>query len=1106
MAMDIAAWLQQLGLERYAQAFRDNEIEADILSTLTAEDLSDLGVTVVGHRRKLLNAIDALAARDEGSRERSATPSPSADARRGEAERRQLTVMFVDLVGSTALSAKLDPEDMREVLRAYQNAVAGEITRFEGHVAKFMGDGVLAYFGWPRAHEDEAERAIRAGLALVGAVRGLSTPAGAPLAARVGIATGLVVVGDLVGEGAAQEQAVVGETPNLAGRLQGLARPGQVVIAEATRWLVGSGFDLDDLGLQVLKGISEPAHAFAILGERALESRFEARSGPSLLPMVGRDQELALLLERWVQARAGEGQGVLLVGEAGIGKSRISRALLDAVADEPHIPIRYQCSPYHSDSTLWPVIQHLTHAAGLVASDPSDARLDKLEALLAQAGDAAEAAPLIADLIGLDGAARYGELNLTPQAQRARTLESLVDQLLGLAARQPVLVVLEDAHWIDPTTLELTEQGLDRIADARALILLTSRPDQQPELAGHPHVTRLTLNRLGRGGVEAIVARLAAGRTLSGDVVDAIITRTDGVPLFVEELTKAVLETGETTIPASLHDSLMTRLDRIPEVKEIAQTAACIGRAFDYALLAAIADKSEPALATALDKLTAAELVFRRGVPPHAIYTFKHALVQDAAYHSLLKSKRQQLHARIAEALEERFPDVGETQPEVLAQHLTEAGLTEEAIDYWRKAGNRAVERSANTEAIAHFTRGLTLLAALPDSPNRMRREIAMQTALGAPLLAKKGFGAAEVGEAYSRAIELCEQADEISLLSPALQGLSSYYIVRAELQLAREMAERCLALAQHFDDRALFLGGHHLLGAILGLMGEPDAACDHLHQALAIYDPRAHRAIAFRYGADMGVFDRSLCAHFLWQIGYVDQALETAEVALALANEVSHPFSQAMALSFAAMLHQFRRETQAARQTAAAAAALCDERGFSYYGAWSTLIYGETLVEDRQAEEGIAQMRSGLEAMRATGARLRHPYYLSLLAQAYRKVGKVEEAKAHLAEALALVEASSERWWQAELHRIQGELLLTRMGNGQTQACSCFERALEISRQQRARSLELRAATSLAHLWAEQGERQKASDLLVPVYGWFTEGFDTADLKDAKALLDALR
>ncbi|MEM7025336.1 MAG: adenylate/guanylate cyclase domain-containing protein, partial [Pseudomonadota bacterium] len=747
--MDVGAWLRGLGLERYEKAFRDNEVDALSLPHLTADDLKEIGVTAIGHRRRLLQAIADL-----GRQPGQVTPSPAAPSQL-EAERRQLTVLFCDLVGSTALSSRLDPEDMREVIRAYQDTCAGVIVRFEGFVAKFMGDGVLAYFGWPRAHEDEAVHATRAGLALVDAVAGLHAPDGAQLDARVGIATGLVVVGDVVGDHATEERMVVGDTPNLAARLQGVAQPGQVVIAAATRRLIGSSFDLTDLGPQTLKGLEEPVAAHGVIGERALPSRFEARSGEVLQPMVGRDHELALLLERWSQAKASEGQGVLLLGEAGIGKSRITRALLDAIAEEPHTRIRYQCSPYHSDSALWPVTQQLSHAAGLTADDPAEAKLDKLEALLAQGGDVA-AAPLLADLMSLDSS-RYRAQDLTPQAQRARTLEALVGQLLGLAARQPVLVVVEDAHWIDPTTLELIEQGLERIAGARAMILLTSRPDQQPDVAAHPHVTRLTLNRLGRGGVAAIIAELGGDR-LPADTVDAIIARTDGVPLFVEEMTKSLVESEHavdrekshpaSSIPTSLHDSLMARLDRVPEIKEIAQTAAVVGRQFDYAMLVAIAEQSEADLRDALDRLAGAGLVFSRGRPPEATYTFKHALVRDAAYASCLNAKKRELHAKVAAKLQST--PAGQAEPATLAYHYGEAGYVDEAILSWLAAGQRSVAASADTEAVRCFQQGIHLLDGIADRDRREFLELELLTALGAPMIAQKGQKSPQVEEVYS--------------------------------------------------------------------------------------------------------------------------------------------------------------------------------------------------------------------------------------------------------------------------------------------------------------------------------------------------------------------
>ena len=624
------------------------------------------------------------------------------------AERRHLTVMFCDLVGSTALATRLDPEEMRDILRSYQNAVAGEVARFDGHLAKFMGDGVLAYFGWPRAHEDDAERAVRASLAAVEAVSRLQTPAGGALAARVGIATGLVVVGDLVGDGGAQEEAVVGETPNLAARLQGVAEPGAVVISEATRRLLGDLFELDDLGPQDLRGIERPCRAFRVLREDEAESRFDARQRRALLPMIGRDQELALLLERWRQAVAGEGQFLLLSGEAGIGKSRITRALRDTLASEPHIRIRWQCSPYHTGSALFPATQHFTSAAGFTDEDTVGQKLDKLEALLDQAVDnVAEVAPLLAKMLSLP-ADRYGPLDLTPQQLRTRTLQALLGQLLGLARQRPVLLILEDMHWIDPTTLELLQLAVDAIGAARVLVLATTRPLALPGFGSHSHVTRLTLKRLGREPTSAIIKGLTGGKALPEEVMRQIILRTDGMPLFVEELTKSVLESGllqETNdafvltgtlpplaIPASLHDSLMARLDRLAPIKEVAQTAAAIGREFSHALLSAVSPLTERELQAALGGLIEAELIYRRGVPPEATYVFKHALVRDAAHESLLKSTRQLLHARIVEVLERRLPD---TPPEVTAHHAEEAGAPHKAVDYWQQAGERARQRSA---------------------------------------------------------------------------------------------------------------------------------------------------------------------------------------------------------------------------------------------------------------------------------------------------------------------------------------------------------------------------------------------------------------------------
>jgi class 3 adenylate cyclase len=685
--MDIVVWLRSLGLGRYEAAFRDNEIDETVLPNLTSEDLKDLGVSVVGHRRKLLDAIAALRT-DAGTKASSSdavttssAPSVSPEDR---AERRQITVMFSDLVGSTALSARMDPEDLREVISAYQKCVAETVQRFGGFVAKYMGDGALIYFGYPQAHEDDAERAVRAGLALVAAVSGLKTHA--PLQARIGIATGLVVVGDLIGAGETQERGIVGETPNLAARLQGVAEPNSVVIAEGTRKLLGNLFELEDLGPLGLKGIEGPARGWRALRPASVESRFEALHASGMTELVGREEELKLLLRRWSRAKNGEGQVVLLSGEAGIGKSRLTAALLQSVAAEPHIRLRYFCSPQHTNSTLYPIIGQMERAAAATQGDTPQAKLDKLDALLAHSSTTAVDAALFAEMLSLPNDGRYPALELTPQQRRERTLDALIAQVETLARKNPVLMIFEDAHWADPTSLELFGRVLRRIATHCVLLLITFRPEFNPPWLGQPHVTSLTINRLTRREVEAIIDRVVGNKLLPANVLQDIIERTDGIPLFVEEMTKAVVEaesdgTAERVaatvpspalaVPATLQASLMARLDRLGgPAKEVAQIGAAIGREFSHALLAAVVDKREAELRSALDRIVAAGLLFRQGLPPQASYLFKHALVQDAAYGTLLREPRRALHACIAETLESGFADIAENQPEVLVDQI----------------------------------------------------------------------------------------------------------------------------------------------------------------------------------------------------------------------------------------------------------------------------------------------------------------------------------------------------------------------------------------------------------------------------------------------------
>src|SRR5712692_1225953 len=780
MSIEITNWLRGLGLEQYASAFHDNAIDAEILRELTADDLKDLGVNLVGHRRKLLAAIAALRPDPPGSGTPIASTEPvrrrqDAGIGAADAERRQLTVMFCDLVGSTELSARLDPEDLREVVAAYHRTVADVIRSFDGFVAKYMGDGVLVYFGYPRAHEDGAERAVRAGLGVVDAVGRLAVKS-ADLQARVGIATGLVVVGDLIGEGSAQEQSVVGETPNLAARLQALAEPGTVVIAAATRRLVGDLFEYRDLGAVEVKGITRPVSAWQVLRPSVVASRFEALRGAALTRLVGRDEEIDLLLRRWARAKTGDGQVVLVSGEAGIGKSRIAATLTERLDAEIAIRRRYFCSPYHQDSALFPFVDQLGRAAGFAREDPAAVKLEKLEALVALAAPGDADVAFLADLLSLPASERHPLPNLSPQRKKERTLEALITQLEGLARRQPVLMVFEDAHWIDPTSRELLDLIVERVRSLPVLLVVTFRPEFEPPWIGQPQVTMLALNRLDRHDRAVLLKQIAGGKALPDEVVDQIVDRTDGVPLFVEELTKSVLESGVVreesdryvldrvlppfAIPTTLHASLLARLDRLASVRLVAQIGAAIGREFPYALLRAVSRLPEGELQAALARLVASELVFQRGMPPDAVYAFKHALVQDAAHDSLLRSTRQQLHAQIAEALAAHSPELMDSQPELFAQHYAEAGLIEKSVACWGKAGRRSAARSAMAEATAQFHKGLDQLALLPDTPERQRQELEFRIALGGVLQAAKGFAAPETGDTFARARELWEQLD----------------------------------------------------------------------------------------------------------------------------------------------------------------------------------------------------------------------------------------------------------------------------------------------------------------------------------------------------------
>jgi predicted ATPase len=960
------------------------------------------------------------------------------------------------------------------------------------------------------------------------------------LAVRLGIHTGRVVVGD-VGSGTRQEQLALGETPNLAARLQGIAAPDTLVISAATFQLLGGFFACQPLGTPLLKGFAQPLEVYRVLYESMARSRLEAASSTGLTPLVGREQEGQVLLERWAQVKDGSGQVVLLSGEAGIGKSRLVQVLTAQVASEPQAWLMpCQCSPYHQHTALYPIIDLLERVALRFEREESlPQKLSKLEGFLVQYGlPLVETMPLFATLLSLPLPADYVPLTVSPAQQKQQTLHALLTILLRIAAQQPVLFVMEDLHWVDPSTLELLTLLVDQGPTARILALFTFRPNFSPPWTGRSHCTQVTVTRLPSQQVVEVIRQVAHGKALPPEVVEQIVAKTDGVPLFVEELTKMVLESGllqeqeeryELTgllpalaIPATLHDSLMARLDRLATVKAIAQLGATLGREFSYELLQAVSPWNEETVQRGLQQLVEAEFLYQQGLPPQATYRFKHALIQEEAYQSLLRSTRQQHHQRIAQVLEAQFPDTAQTQPELVAHHYTEAGRNMHAVPYWQRAGQRASERSAYADAVAHLTQGLALLESLPDTPERAQQELVVQMTLGPVLMAIKGGGAPEVERVYTRARELCERVGEPAELFRVLWGVWYMYNLRGEHQRARELGEELLSLAQRIQDPDLLLEAHHALWAILFYGGELTAARSHLDQGLRLYDPQRHRLHAARYtGHDPGVCCRTVAGQSLWLLGYPDQAVASSQVALDLAQQLDHPFSLAIALNFAARLHHFRREASFTQARAEASMTLATEQDLLQQLERARPLWGWALAARGHGEEGIIQIRQALAADRSMGATRDRPYNLALLAEACAQGGQTTEGLEALAEALALLATSGVRWWEAELHRLRGELLLQagvqrpessvlthhstlRMPHA-AEAGACFQQALDIARRQQAKSLELRAAMSLSRLWQQQGKRAEAYEVLAPIYDWFTEGFDTADLQEAKALLEAL-
>ncbi|RPH79561.1 MAG: adenylate/guanylate cyclase domain-containing protein [Nitrospiraceae bacterium] len=1124
----VSVWLDHLGLGMYRESFQRNAIEWDVLSELNEGDLEALGV-LLGHRKKLLRAIAQLSQNAEGmglaslpssisSREQPFSPA------RDQAERRQLTVMFCDLVDSTALSRRLDPEDLQDVIRRFLDACSQTISRFNGYIAKYMGDGMLVYFGYPYAHENDAERAVHSGLAILDTVKALHQDNPHPefdIAARIGIATGHVVVGELMGQDTAKERSVFGETPNLAARLQALAKPNQLIIDPVTRRLVGNEFEFADLGAFSLKGFDTPVQAWRVLSIRLATSRFESSRSSPLANFVGREQEISLLLDRWREAVIGEGQVVLLCGEAGIGKSRMIHSLCDRLADERYQTIQFQCSPFHTNTALYPATNFLRQAAGLLSQDSAESQLNKLDAMAIESGiDNKETVSLLADLLSIREDHRYPPLNVSSEKHKDMTLEALIQHMHKLAYRCPVLCTVEDAHWLDPTTLDLITRIIGRIQQMRMLLLIAFRPDFKPVWSDYSHVTSLTLSRLPRRHSAELVAAITRGKVLPPEVQQAILAKADGVPLYIEALTESVLESGVMTegndsftlkgplkdlpIPDSLHALLMERVDRLGPTKEIVQTGAAIGREFSYDLIRGTVEIPDSQVRHALDLFVASGLIFQEGEIPLATYHFKHALVQEAAYSTLPKKPRRLLHARIAKALESRFAERVTTEPELLAYHYEQAGMAGPAIDYWHRAARRDAERSANIEALNHFNRALDLLRDLPQGAERNALELELLIARGAPLLSVKGYASDNMEHNYRRAKELLQENSASVHQFQTIWGLWVFHLVRGQLSNARGFAEDLLSLAHREQSSDLLIKAHETLGSTYFFLGRFDEARTHLLSAKSLDDPDQHRSKALFYGQDPGITARIILARTLWILGEVEQVDTLALEALGMARKLEHPFTLVFTLTSLSWIYSTIRNANRTLELTDEAIAVSRQYSFELGLAWATVSHGWALAENGQ-EEGLDRLISGLSAIRKTGASLNNTFTLALLAEIYLHEKRFDEGLAAIEEAQKLAITREELFWQAELFRLKGELLLGQSDQSAQAAEQYLCEALKISQDQHANMLELRAATSLARHWRKLNKLDEATRILSSVYSRFTEGVDNRDLIEAKAVLEQL-
>lgn len=1057
----------------------------------------------------------------------------SEDATRGElqlqrypCESRQLTSMSCELVGLVALAARHRLEDLHEATTFCRQRCSDIIVQHQGYVARYSGGTLLAFFGYPEANEQDAENAVRGALALRELTKELSAKFKTELQLCIGIATGIVAIDAEFATAKGADRNAVGETLILSERLQALAEPGQIAIAQGTRRLLGGLFEYGDLGRFTLKGLTAPADVSQVLGESGVVNRFEAHHPGRLTPLVGREEEIELLRRRWRQATDGEGSIILLAGEPGIGKSRIAQAMVELLHDEPHTHLRLFCSPHRGDSALFPFIGHLQRAAEFQRGDSDQQRLIKLETVLARASKVCDhAAPLIANLLSVPDGNRYPLLTLTAEQRKDKTLAALLTYVEGLAASQPLLLVIEDVHWSDPTSLELIDLIVERAPRLSLLIIVTFRPEFASPWTGRAQTTTMTLGRLRpRQGAE-IVADVARGEPLGRATIDQILDRADGIPLFVEELTKAVLESGRAgdgthladsglnsaiDIPMTLHASLLARLDRLGPAREVAQIGAALGRRFSHQFIVATATMSQQKVEQALALLVHAELIWRRGSSPDAEYTFKHALVQDAAYATLLHTSRRALHARIAEALENKFSDICESQPELLAYHCTEAGLVEKASVLWGKAGQMSLARSALKEAEVQLTRALSQIEMLPSTLALRREQIKIQIALATALMHTKGYAAPETRAALNqarffaeRAETLGEQLEDPLLLFSVLHGFWVANHVAFNGGAVRELAIELMALAEKAGATFPLVLGHRIMGTSLLFLGDIEEGRIHLDQAMSLYDPTEHRPLGTRFGQEVGVAILSNRPLALWLLGYPDAALKDADEALSYARDFGQTASFLYAATRIAWFHLVVGNYTTAAGQIRTLVRMAEEMEGSYWTAAGTILQGCLFALTGEASNAIDLITSGIAVSRLRGSNLlRMPWYLSCMTRAYIQLGRTDEARRCMDDAMGAMQTTKETWQELELHCIAGDLALMSSKTDVAKAQVHFDQALAVARRQKAKSWELRSAMRSARLLRDRGERQGANRLLAPIYNWFTEGLDTPDLQEAKALL----